>query len=124
MRRLVLYIERMADGSDTPQIILTDSAVRRIAEILAGEAEGAMLRIAVLGGGCSGFQYDYQITTERGDDDLLIERDGARVLIDEMSQQYMPGAVIDYAEELIAAAFKIENPIATAGCGCGTSFSI
>jgi iron-sulfur cluster assembly accessory protein len=114
----------MADGSDRPEITLTDAAVRRIAEILSGEPEGAMLRVAVLGGGCSGFSYDYQIVTERNADDLLIERDGARVLIDEMSQQYMPGARIDYAEELIAAAFKIDNPIATAGCGCGTSFSI
>lgn len=114
----------MADGSDTPAITLTDGAVRRIAEILAGEPEGSMLRVAVLGGGCSGFSYDYSIVTERGEDDLLLERDGARVVIDELSQQYMPGARIDYAEELIAAAFKIDNPIATSGCGCGTSFSL
>ncbi|MBB4660023.1 HesB/IscA family protein [Parvularcula dongshanensis] len=114
----------MADGSDTPTITLTDSAARRIAEILSGEAEGSMLRIAVLGGGCSGFQYDYSITTEREDGDLLLEKEGGRVLIDETSQQYMPGATIDYAEELIAAAFKIDNPIATSGCGCGTSFSL
>lgn len=116
----------MPDGSDRPTINLTDSAARRIAEILAGEAEGSALRIAVLGGGCSGFQYDYKIVagTAQADDDMLLERDGARVLIDELSQQYMPGATIDYAEELIAAAFKIDNPIATAGCGCGTSFSL
>lgn len=83
-----------------------------------------MLRVAVLGGGCSGFQYDFRIVTEKEDDDLVLEKEGAIVLVDEMSQQYMPGAVIDYSEELIAAAFKIENPLATANCGCGTSFSI
>lgn len=114
----------MADGSDHPQITLTDSAARRIAKILKGEPDGSMLRIAILGGGCSGFQYDYKIVTSREDDDLVLEKDGAVVLIDEMTQQYMPGAVIDYTEELIAAAFKIDNPLATANCGCGTSFSI
>ena len=105
---------------------MTDRAARRIAEILSGEAEGAALRIAVLGGGCSGFQYDYQIVgvDAREADDLLLEADGARVLIDATSQEYMPGARIDYAEELIAAAFKIENPIAVSGCGCGVSFSL
>ena len=116
----------MADGTDRPEIALTDAAARRIAEILAGEAEGAALRIAVLGGGCSGFQYDYKIVPEgaREADDLLLERGGARVLIDETSQRYMPGATIDYAEELIAAAFRSDNPIAVSGCGCGTSFSL
>ena len=116
----------MPDGHDRPTITLTDAAVRRIAEILDGEAEGSALRIAVLGGGCSGFQYDYRIVpgAEREADDLLLERDGARVLIDATSQDYMPGARIDYAEELIAAAFKIDNPIAVSGCGCGTSFSL
>ncbi len=114
----------MADGNDHPQITLTARAAKRITDIMAGEADGSMLRVAVLGGGCSGFQYDFQITTEKADDDLVIERDGAVVLIDEMSQQYMPGAEIDFADDIIAAAFKINNPIATAGCGCGTSFSI
>ena len=114
----------MPDGSDRPAITMTAAAAARIAEILSGETEGACLRIAVLGGGCSGFQYEYTITTERGEDDLLLEEGGARVLIDELSQQYMPGARIDYAQELIAAAFKIDNPIATSGCGCGTSFSL
>ena len=114
----------MHDGSDQPQITLSERAARRITQILSGEPEGSMLRVAVLGGGCSGFQYDFQITTEKNEDDLVLTRDGATVLIDEMSQQYMPGAVIDYTEELIAASFKIDNPLATANCGCGTSFSI
>ena len=116
----------MADGSDTPApaITLTDSAAARIAEILGGEAPGSVLRVAVLGGGCSGFQYDYQLEGGPAEDDLLLERDGARVVIDPVSQEYMPGARIDYAQELIAAAFKIDNPIATSGCGCGVSFSL
>ena len=114
----------MADGTDMPQIVLTDRAASRIAAILAKESEGAMLRIAVLGGGCSGFQYDFQITDKAEGDDLVLEKAGATVLIDKISQEYMPGAVIDYAEELIGAAFKIDNPLATANCGCGTSFSI
>ncbi|MEM9233735.1 MAG: iron-sulfur cluster insertion protein ErpA [Pseudomonadota bacterium] len=114
----------MADGNDTPQITLSDRAAKRVARILSTEPEGSMLRVAVLGGGCSGFQYDFQIVTSREDDDLVLEKDGAVVLIDEMSQQYMPGAEIDYTEELIAAAFTINNPIAQANCGCGTSFSI
>ena len=116
----------MPDGSTPPAITMTDAAARRIAEILGGEADGSALRIAVLGGGCSGFQYDYKIVSgaEQEADDLVLEREGARVLIDGTSQQYMPGARIDYAEELIAAAFKIENPIAVSGCGCGVSFSL
>ena len=117
-----------APAPDTAQtdITLTDAAARRIAEILSGEAEGSALRIAVLGGGCSGFQYDYRLVGADAaeDGDLVLEQGGARVLIDETSQQYMPGARIDYAEELIAAAFRIDNPIATSGCGCGTSFSL
>lgn len=114
----------MPDGSDQPQITATPRAFARVAEILKTEAPGAMLRVAVLGGGCSGFQYEFKITTERADDDLVLEGGGATILVDEMSQQYMPGAVIDYKEELIAAAFAIDNPIANANCGCGTSFSI
>ena len=105
-------------------ITLSESAAKRIAAILAKEVDGAMLRVAVDGGGCSGFQYSFDIVTSRNDDDLVLERDGAIVLVDEISQEYMPGAEIDYADELIGAAFKINNPLATASCGCGTSFSI
>lgn len=110
--------------TDEKPITLTDRAAKRVAEVLKGEAPGSMLRVAVLGGGCSGFQYSFDIVGEKGSDDLVLEQDGAVVLVDELSQQYMPGAVIDFADELIAAAFKIENPLAKSGCGCGTSFSI
>lgn len=105
-------------------ITLTDRAAKRVAEILETEPAGSMLRVAVLGGGCSGFQYEFGITAEEDEGDLVLEKDGAKVVVDEISQQYMPGAVIDFADELIAAAFKIDNPLAKSGCGCGTSFSI
>ncbi|MCQ8184571.1 HesB/IscA family protein [Parvularcula maris] len=113
------------DGETLPQpITMTDRAATRVAEILSGEPEGSMLRIAVLGGGCSGFQYSFEIVTEDEESDLVLADKGAKIVIDEVSQQYMPGAVIDFADELIAAAFKIDNPLAKTGCGCGTSFSI
>lgn len=105
-------------------ITLSDRAAKRIATILAKEPDGAMLRIAVAGGGCSGFQYTFDIVSEREDDDLVLQKDGATVLIDSVSQGYMPGAEIDFADELIGAAFKINNPVASANCGCGTSFAI
>jgi iron-sulfur cluster assembly accessory protein len=114
----------MDASTDIQPITMTDRAASRVAEILAGEADGAFLRVAVLGGGCSGFQYSFEITKDAEDGDLFLERDGAKIAIDEVSQRYMPGAVIDFADELIAAAFKIDNPIAKTGCGCGTSFSI
>ncbi|RAI45678.1 iron-sulfur cluster insertion protein ErpA [Rhodoplanes roseus] len=105
-------------------VTLTDSAVRRIGEILAAEADGAMLRVSVEGGGCSGFQYKFDLDRVRAADDLVLERDGATVLIDPVSLQYMSGAQIDFVDDLIGAAFKINNPVASASCGCGTSFSI
>ncbi|MEZ5921079.1 MAG: iron-sulfur cluster insertion protein ErpA [Parvularculaceae bacterium] len=103
---------------------VTDRAAARIAKILASEPAGSMLRVAVNGGGCSGFQYDFEITTERNADDIAVEKNGVTVLVDEISLQYMGGAEIDFADELIGAAFKINNPNATASCGCGTSFSV
>jgi iron-sulfur cluster assembly accessory protein len=105
-------------------ITVTDRAVHRIAEIIAGETASPVLRVSVEGGGCSGFQYKFDLVGERSVDDLVIERDGATVVIDPVSQQYMDGAEIDFVDDLIGASFKINNPVATASCGCGTSFSI
>jgi len=105
-------------------VTLSSRAARRIAKILESEPDGSMLRVAVNGGGCSGFQYEYAITTTRTQHDLAIEKDGVVVLIDDVSLPFLAGAEIDYAEELIGAAFKIKNPNATAGCGCGASFSV
>jgi iron-sulfur cluster assembly accessory protein len=103
---------------------MTDRAARRIGEILKEEPAGAMLRVSVEGGGCSGFQYKFDIERSRAGDDTVLARDGAVVLIDPVSLQYMADAEIDNVEDLIGASFKVNNPIATASCGCGTSFSI
>lgn len=105
-------------------ITLTERAAKRISEIVAGEADGTMLRVAVNGGGCSGFQYAFTLDDTRQDDDLVLEKNGAVVLIDSVSQMYMGGAELDFADDLIGQAFKINNPNATANCGCGTSFSV
>jgi iron-sulfur cluster assembly accessory protein len=105
-------------------ISLTERAARRIKDIMASEPSGSMLRISVNGGGCSGFQYSFDIDRSRQDEDVLIERDGASVLVDQISLEYMGGSVIDFVDDLIGQSFKIENPHATAACGCGTSFSI
>lgn len=114
----------MSELLETQPVTVSDRAARRIAKILAKEPEGSMLRVAVNGGGCSGFQYDFAITTDQNADDLVIEKDGVKVLVDEVSLQYIGGSEIDYADELIGASFKIRNPNATASCGCGASFSV
>jgi iron-sulfur cluster assembly accessory protein len=106
------------------EITLTERAARRINEIMAAEPSGSMLRISVNGGGCSGFQYAFDVERRQEEDDFLVERDGAAVLVDQVSLQYMEGSVIDFVDDLIGQSFKIENPHATASCGCGTSFSI
>src|SRR6201993_4782796 len=106
----------------TATVRLTKRAARRSGEILRREPAGAMLRVSVEGGGCSGFQYKFDIERAKAEDDLEIARDGAVVLIDPMSLQFMAGAEIDFVDDLIGASFKVANPNATASCGCGTSF--
>ena len=105
-------------------VTVSERAARRVAEILKKEPEGTMLRVSVEGGGCSGFQYKFDMDRAKTDDDLVIARDGAVVLIDSMSVGYMAGSEIDFVDDLIGAAFKIKNPKATASCGCGTSFAL
>jgi iron-sulfur cluster assembly accessory protein len=105
-------------------VTVSERAARRIEEILRSEPSGAMLRVSIEGGGCSGFQYRFDIDRERGQDDLVISRNGAVVLIDPVSLHYLQGAEIDFVDDLIGASFKVANPNATASCGCGTSFSI
>jgi iron-sulfur cluster assembly accessory protein len=107
-----------------PDVKVSARAAERIGAILQGEPAGSMLRVSVEGGGCSGFQYKFDIERERADDDLVIERAGAVVLIDPISVRYLAGSEIDFVDDLIGAAFKVHNPNATASCGCGTSFSI
>jgi iron-sulfur cluster insertion protein len=105
-------------------VTLTDRAARRIAEILKEEPGKSMLRLAVTGGGCSGFQYDFCLDDAQADDDLVISRGGALVIIDAVSLGFLKGSEIDFVDEMIGASFKINNPNATASCGCGTSFSV
>ncbi|MEX0591705.1 MAG: iron-sulfur cluster insertion protein ErpA [Xanthobacteraceae bacterium] len=109
---------------DAQTVIVTERAAERVAEILRGEADAAVLRVAVEGGGCSGFQYRFDIERHGAPDDLVIERAGAKVVIDPVSLQYLAGSKIDYVDELIGAAFRVDNPNATASCGCGTSFAL
>jgi len=110
--------------TDTLPVSISPSAARRVAAILAKEPPGTMLRVAVNGGGCQGFSYDYTFEANRADDDLLVERDGARVLIDPVSIEYLQGSEIDWVDALIGASFQIRNPNAKSSCGCGTSFSL
>ncbi|WP_370269755.1 HesB/IscA family protein [Nioella sp.] len=102
---------------------VTDRAFARIAEINAASGEGKALRVAVEGGGCSGFQYEISLD-DPGEDDLVLEGAGQKVVIDSVSLPFLTDAVIDFTEELIGARFTIENPNATSSCGCGTSFSM
>jgi iron-sulfur cluster assembly accessory protein len=105
-------------------ITVSERAARRIGQILQAEPAGTMLRVSVEGGGCSGFQYKFDMERARAADDLAIERNGATVLIDPVSQQFMAGSEIDFVEDLIGASFKVKNPQAKTSCGCGTSFSL
>lgn len=102
---------------------VTDRAFARLSEISADSAP-KLLRVAVEGGGCSGFQYEIKLEDTPAADDLVLEKDGARVLIDPVSLPFLANAEIDFADELIGARFVINNPNATSSCGCGTSFSI
>jgi iron-sulfur cluster assembly accessory protein len=108
----------------TSDITVTERAARRIGQILRAEPSGAMLRLSVQGGGCSGFQYKFDIDRAKSDDDVAIMRDGVTVLVDAVSLQYLAGSEIDFVDDLIGASFKVNNPKAKASCGCGTSFSL
>jgi iron-sulfur cluster assembly accessory protein len=105
-------------------VTVSDRALRRIGEILGNEPAGTMLRVSVEGGGCSGFQYKFDMERAKADDDLVLGGDGAVVLIDPVSVGFMAGSEIDFVEDLIGASFKVKNPQAKASCGCGTSFAL
>ncbi|MEQ1612559.1 MAG: iron-sulfur cluster insertion protein ErpA [Hyphomicrobiaceae bacterium] len=107
-----------------PTVTVSQAAAARINEIIALEPSARLLRVSVEGGGCSGFQYKFDLVEVPAADDLIIERDLARVLVDPISLEYLAGAEIDFVDDLIGASFKIRNPNATASCGCGTSFSV
>lgn len=106
------------------EIALTPQAAKRIVALLASEGPGAVFRVAVEGGGCSGFQYRFAIDPGPGAEDALVERDGARLVIDPASIGFLAGAKIDFVDDLMGQSFRVDNPNATASCGCGTSFSV
>lgn len=107
------------------QVIISDSAVAKIADLLAEENNPKLkLRTFVQGGGCSGFQYGFTFDEETNEDDFEFSKNGITILIDAMSMQYMIGAVIDYTEEMMGSSFVIKNPNAQSTCGCGSSFSV
>jgi iron-sulfur cluster assembly accessory protein len=114
----------MSEAPAEAAVELTENAARRIAEILKSEPAGSFLRIGVDGGGCSGFTYTYSLSTEQSSGDLVIERGGAMVAIDSVSLDLLRGSKIDFIDDLMGRMFKIDNPAATASCGCGSSFAI
>jgi iron-sulfur cluster assembly accessory protein len=105
-------------------VALTEQAAKRIVALLSNETTGAVFRVSVEGGGCSGFQYQFAIDKAPAPDDALVERDGARVAIDPASLGFLAGAKIDFVDDLMGQSFRIENPNAVSSCGCGTSFSL
>lgn len=104
-------------------VSLSDAAVRRIAVLTADDSD-MMLRVSVSGGGCSGFQYGFTLDDQRNDDDLVFQRDGVALVIDDMSLELLKGSEIDFVEDLMGSYFSIRNPQASSTCGCGTSFSV
>ena len=113
-----------ADAKTAMKVEMTDAAAKRIATIVAAEPGKTALRVAVEGGGCSGFSYRFDLVGDRDEGDVAIEKDGATVLIDDLSLIYMGGSVIDFVDDLMGQSFQIKNPNAVAACGCGTSFSV
>jgi iron-sulfur cluster assembly accessory protein len=107
-----------------PPLTVSQRAAARIAEVIAHEPAGAMLRVSVEGGGCSGFQYKFSIDQAVNADDFRVERDGIAVLVDEISAPFLAGSELDFVTELMGQSFQIKNPNAKASCGCGTSFSL
>jgi len=114
-----------ADPASKPAFGITASAAKRIAELKSADGnEALMLRITISGGGCAGFQYGFDFDDKTADDDRIFERDGVKVVIDEMSLSMVTNGEVDFKENLLGSYFAIENPNATSSCGCGTSFSI
>jgi iron-sulfur cluster assembly accessory protein len=108
----------------TETVTLSEAAAKRIAAIVAADADKQALRVSVEGGGCSGFSYKFDLDGQPAGDDIIIKRDGATVLIDPTSLIYMAGSEIDFVDNLLGQSFQIKNPNAVASCGCGTSFSV
>ncbi len=119
----ITYIECMETQTLTP-FRLTERAAARIAEIVAAQGGQSALRVEVLAGGCSGFQYKFDLDQRQADDDLVIEQSGAKVFIDPASLDLLAGSELDYTDALMGSHFAVRNPNASSSCGCGTSFAI
>jgi len=115
-----------AEAADAGRTVaLSRSAARRVAELRRAEGDEAlMLRITVSGGGCSGFKYGFSFDRDRGEDDHVFERDGVRLVVDDVSLDLLAGSEVDFVEDLMGASFQIRNPNATSSCGCGASFAV
>jgi iron-sulfur cluster assembly accessory protein len=107
-----------------PAIILTENAAKRVAWIAARQAKPAILRLAVDGGGCAGFTYKFELADAPDGDDMIAETDGVKLVVDPVSLDLVKGSAVDFVEDLGGAAFKVTNPNAQSGCGCGSSFSV
>lgn len=115
----------MSATAELDGLRVSDSAARKIRALAAAEQKpGLMLRLAVTGGGCSGFQYQFSFDDAANEDDRAFENDGVKVLVDEVSLDFLKGAELDYVEEMIGASFQVKNPNAASSCGCGTSFAV
>ena len=120
------FQKRVVSSQQKPSLTfgLSEAAALRITQLLDSEPTGSFFRVAVLGGGCSGFQYDFSIDKSRHDDDLVFVSHNVEVVVDEMSLELIDHAELDYVQDLMGSYFAVTNPNATASCGCGTSFSI
>ena len=105
-------------------VTLTSAAAKRVGWIAQRQGKPAILRLSVEGGGCSGFQYRFDLAEDADNDDSVSETDGVRLVVDPVSLDLVSGSTVDFVESLGGAAFKVENPNAAAGCGCGSSFGI
>ncbi len=114
----------MTTAQTTTDVTLSEAAAKRIAQIVSADAGKQALRVSVEGGGCSGFSYKFDLVEDQQDDDVVIARGDAKVLVDSMSLIYMAGSEIDFVDNLLGQSFQIKNPNAVASCGCGTSFAI
>jgi len=111
--------------SPVKEVSLSAAAARRIAALIAADGNPAlMLRLAVSGGGCSGFQYGFSFDDARNEDDRVFERDGVKLVVDETSLDLLVGAEVDFVEDLVGSSFQVRNPNASSSCGCGSSFSV
>jgi len=120
--RATAYLPCMA--TLVSEVALTPAAAARVAAIAARQNKPALLRLSVEGGGCSGFQYKFGLADAPEADDSVAETDGVRLLVDQVSLDLVRGCTVDYVESLGGAAFKVDNPVAASGCGCGTSFAV